>query len=664
MDISSIFEIESIETNPLDNELDNEVLDSLIEPLDVVFDSIEGSSLPSLTTEGLAPSLGEIACSSRDTDPILSSSSFASCVLPEPSEDSSRSDDDAPIYDSKGELLSFETFQGNIDISKCVNLSLNSLKGKGATDNDRVAEFENATGGTASLSLSSSSSASKRKVSTKGPRKPNPDSELISQATEQTLALMGLEPNSKEGKAQRRRIRNQMSAQLHRERKKQYIEALESCIRDRDVQIRKLQAEIKCLYANGVQHRSTSPSSASVTSTSQSVMPVSPDGSNLGDTDRDDFEITGESNFSSGPDFKRARCYLDREDDSDMSSVSSHGGGARITKTSLTLFSTVLLGLSLTTMKSPFTSMDAPGGVVAERGLILGDAGDWYPSAPDASAAAPASAAPSTKDMLMLPESQLSTARRVRVVRTEQPAAVAGTSDWRDPESALWQYDDGDAVALLFPGNTSTMEHADGPPPSAPDAGISSRQVNVKRRGYLRASDTTTAAATSTVVVPVVHPWLGESTASSHVLMTQGRALLDPTFLTKAHVYKTSTKRSEHPHMHTRTHAHDDLTKAVSTWTGAAGPVVSVRSTDSASHRPDAAFSESGGPQLVMMVPASSVRWGASWADSEDKDGHFASILKDLNDTTEPSAEANDLWVEIGCSVIKAQLVRNVNTAL
>ena len=52
-------------------------------------------------------------------------------------------------------------------------------------------------------------------------RVPNPDAELILQATEHNLRLLGnIDPNSKEGKKQRRKIRNRMSAQIHRNRKK------------------------------------------------------------------------------------------------------------------------------------------------------------------------------------------------------------------------------------------------------------------------------------------------------------------------------------------------------------------------------------------------------------------------------------------------------------
>jgi hypothetical protein len=73
---------------------------------------------------------------------------------------------------------------------------------------------------------------------------------------------------------------------------------------------------------------------------------------------------------------------------------------------------------------------------------------------------------------------------------------------------------------------------------------------------------------------------------------------------------------------------------------------------------------------LVMLLPASSVRWGKNWAESSE--GTMEAMLNGLNFTdtahntrgsnsgTETGGESEGMWVEIGCSVFKAQLVRNV----
>jgi hypothetical protein len=60
-----------------------------------------------------------------------------------------------------------------------------------------------------------------------------------------------LDPESREGKKEQRRIRNRMSAMMHRERKKQYIETLEDEVREKDRVISRLQHDLhQALEAN------------------------------------------------------------------------------------------------------------------------------------------------------------------------------------------------------------------------------------------------------------------------------------------------------------------------------------------------------------------------------------------------------------------------------
>eukprot|EP01041_Mallomonas_annulata_P005756 gene5756-11631_t len=75
----------------------------------------------------------------------------------------------------------------------------------------------------------------------------NPDAEIIAEATERNLKLLNLDPNSKEGKKQKRKIRNRMSAQMHRERKKAYIETLEGMVRERNLKINELQNSLRSI---------------------------------------------------------------------------------------------------------------------------------------------------------------------------------------------------------------------------------------------------------------------------------------------------------------------------------------------------------------------------------------------------------------------------------
>jgi len=77
---------------------------------------------------------------------------------------------------------------------------------------------------------------------------------------------------------------------------------------------------------------------------------------------------------------------------------------------------------------------------------------------------------------------------------------------------------------------------------------------------------------------------------------------------------------------------------------------------------------------LVMLLPASAVRWGKSWEDSREHDMDW--MFKSLNYTASSSSSAEnfednatgsrtgagtgDMWLEIGCSVFRAHLVKNV----
>eukprot|EP00596_Hydrurales_sp_CCMP1899_P005279 CAMPEP_0119034942 /NCGR_PEP_ID=MMETSP1177-20130426/1951_1 /TAXON_ID=2985 /ORGANISM="Ochromonas sp, Strain CCMP1899" /LENGTH=697 /DNA_ID=CAMNT_0006992781 /DNA_START=93 /DNA_END=2183 /DNA_ORIENTATION=+ len=68
-------------------------------------------------------------------------------------------------------------------------------------------------------------------------KQPNPDADVIASATGDNLKKLGIDPNSNEGKKQMRKIRNRLSAQFHRERKKGYITYLENLVRERDAKL-------------------------------------------------------------------------------------------------------------------------------------------------------------------------------------------------------------------------------------------------------------------------------------------------------------------------------------------------------------------------------------------------------------------------------------------
>jgi hypothetical protein len=75
---------------------------------------------------------------------------------------------------------------------------------------------------------------------------------------------------------------------------------------------------------------------------------------------------------------------------------------------------------------------------------------------------------------------------------------------------------------------------------------------------------------------------------------------------------------------------------------------------------------------LVMLVPASSVRWGKSWADSSantmdwmlknyHSNQNTPGYLDNSDDAQHHHGNSSDaMWLEIGCSIFRAQLVKNV----
>lgn len=590
----------------------------------------------------------------------------------------------APIRTMNGDVLCFETFQGKIDIGKCVKMSLNSLNLGGMDGAMGLGgDMEDDT------DMGTASASTEKK---KRPRKPNPDSELISQATEQTLALMQLDPNSKEGKKQRRRIRNQMSAQLHRERKKQYIEALEDCVRERDVVIDDLKRQL-ALIAQADQGRSVRSSSRESSSDGHTMHTMhgmhSSNVSSSGSTTHMSEESDSESwtaasgaaspmpgySGSSADEETNPRKHRRREEGQNGYGYGDRGEGEgeeeeneahrRTTlKTGITLFSTALLGLSLLNNMPNVVTVNTGSGVALSNHIDpinLGDAGDWH--APEAEAQAVQRQRVWTPTA-HAPKPSPPTPSVVNVVQQYK------ASDWRSPDSDLWRYEGEDALALLFPSDgynrTATV--------TATTA--SSQGVKMKRHGNLRARASASASTKEEderALVQMAPSWLHGSAVGdigSRVLMTHGRALLDPLFLDKPQIYKYKATPHAHeapPVSATKVHVHSSHRpqhEGTDAEVNAQALTVVTQPNAVAGSRDGVNTLTAAGPQLVMMLPASAVRWGSSWNDADDKDGYFADILRDLNSTDNADSNKTDsdgLWVEISCSVFKAQLVKDVN---
>jgi hypothetical protein len=621
--------------------------DTFLAPFEDITDP---SNVPSESMELCGPQTANMMSESNHNIPTV----VAQSVLPPMMSNSSSSREDSqsppPIRTRDGQILSFENFQGKIDINKCVRMSLNSLNLLDADECD--------------LPPADEAPVEKKKR----PRKPNPDSELISQATEQTLRLMNLEPTSKEGKKQRRRISNQMSAQLHRERKKQYIEALEDCVRDRDVYITELEAKVRDLESKAEAMSMYVSSSSSIASTTQQSLTertsVSVSNSHIvGDSDLDSSVVGNESplSMSDGDENPRKRR---------MGSI----------KTGLTLFSTALLSLGLLNMNltpNMNTNMNINTGISsvsmppssAPAGISFGSIADWNPFLSTDTASVDKSGSDLDDEVLhdtlaialssSPPTTSKSADQSLPLIKYEN--TKVHSYDFKIEASELWNYDSEDVLMRLYPKNTTSV-------PRRPS----------KRKGYLRMRSATDKALVPTL--PSMN-WMNKETprtstsvsTSSHVIMTKGRALLDPIFLSHPQNLKDTGMPT-----YTHTAPIETTNNVVQSWTKwstdqddrvshshiqesqTGRPLVTVASVPSGA---DGSEQNTNTPQLVMMLPASSVRWGSSWKHT-DSTNNIESILHEMrqgeeNDTKSTSSSSADLWVEIGCSVYKATVIQN-----
>ncbi|EQC32190.1 hypothetical protein SDRG_10383 [Saprolegnia diclina VS20] len=96
---------------------------------------------------------------------------------------------------------------------------------------------------------SSSSTSSKKRKNTNDGLFDNDMGSAEEKIKEMERQLLSLDPDSKEAKKKRRLIRNRMSAQLHRERKKAYVVQLEEQLQAKDDEMSKMKAQLEALLA-------------------------------------------------------------------------------------------------------------------------------------------------------------------------------------------------------------------------------------------------------------------------------------------------------------------------------------------------------------------------------------------------------------------------------
>jgi hypothetical protein len=613
--------------------------------------------------------------------------------------------------------------------------------------------------------------AKKRKKRSNQPK--HPDLERIAVATMETLKELNIDPSSKEGQKIKRRVRNRMSAQLHRERKKAYIGYLEGLVREKEKNLGGLTKNLEKLYNDynslrqslvditdntgsldkrAVQLLTKFPAyvavppaskaaseTADYTSASNSTPPHNPS-----DSERSYSLTSNDQEFT-----------FDMNEQDDFDDDEAWGGAPKKMKgsvgQSVSLFSVVFLLSAFSlfgkntltsslfpTFSSPAHTHLAPVPTIS----VLESRDAAVPDWPQFSTAA----LPTVQNRLVVAgaEDNDSIARLVvdhRASREEPtpvipaenhhypivpssifsvattPSSSASANLYEDatipghgadasssryvlsPEHALWKYQDN--VIPLFP-NTGKYSV------------LSNPQVNknvLHKRRYLRShkllddGDNSTQEARRYVVNSIPRLPMSESTtnngskssvllpsAMSHVVMTQGRALLDVNLASELISARTAAHQRQSQASAAAAHESTDTSKALSTWVspatttanaagGAAAPavvnpppavttVVPVAMTLPTSGI-NTEMKDPASNVLLMLMPASSVRWGKSWADSASMASLFTGMNADGTFQTDnatnngfygegEAVDPSNVWIEIGCQVIRAQVVKNV----
>lgn len=85
-------------------------------------------------------------------------------------------------------------------------------------------------------------------------------------------------------------------------------------------------------------------------------------------------------------------------------------------------------------------------------------------------------------------------------------------------------------------------------------------------------------------------------------------------------------------------------------------------SNNEVGHNVPVALSPEAGNNILMLLPSSAVRWGKSWGDSAEQttESLFSRKANSSGSGDDFLSGMEETWIEIGCSVFKAQIVRNI----
>lgn len=563
----------------------------------------------------------------------------------------------------------------------------------------------------------------------------NPDTAIIAAAIDAHLKKMNLDPESKEGKRQRRRLRNRMSAQLHRERKKAYIDELESKVREKDVVIDRLSKEIEILKKENALLKSKNSQGKGFSARIENIR-VSE-----GVTSDEDSEshVSDDSSLKQNPKSHPSYRLLSvillicfavygihpeiSTDSSGIISLQTHtADSSSFLSWNAKSFHQSALD-AYDPQSSNFLVVENLASQIPQRKLFSTDGNVNFDQMPqsqnnDANQESLPILSPLlsehvdngnqiinfSKEYMETPNSE----SKMSVTDTDSsanppaltlapvmslppvPLTISSPSKLMTNNYALWKYQS--HVFQLYPHLSRHVDenqnHSD----------------QLRSRRYLR------VRREQKIVQPVVILSSSKDFSQipdtvSRVLVTEGKTLLDPALAFQkdqnispktSHYFDLSkgNRVAGDPRIQTQVN-HNIPTDEIRPLLAYPGGV--VLSTQSDIHSNVNVHEETSStstavmisPQidsrtsaesnlLVMLLPAKSVRWGKSWSDSADKSLEW--MIRNLNstdnfdsfvsnhdegmstsDSRSTQHEAReDLWVEIGCTIFRAQLVRNV----
>jgi len=493
----------------------------------------------------------------------------------------------------------------------------------------------------------SASKNKKRKRATKRPN--NPDAELIVSATEETMRLIGVDGNSREGKSQRRRIRNRMSAQLHRERKAMYIDALEAFVRIKESRINQLQGSVRQLTADNQHLRGGKPAHQPEAGEPSSESVPSSGGSTTAESDLESLSSAScpgspvhqdiEADFLSSS--RRVRAN-NGTGINGGTGVRSSGGVMRHLMPMLSVIVMFALcftgeqgGLQMTTTSSDSTAPPSRRELLEIQSVDVTHHRHLM-ALPEDDIAEPK---PSIREMLSLPSPKVDASSASSRSSSSSsaswkraPEVEYGGSSASDNSRALWKYTRDDMLTILYPRGIIINDRTNNPP---------KERRNLRSRDHMGVIDGRDSRdlTSSTANALITTSASSEDIASlqSHILVQSGKALLDPSMTIKGIRSAPAT-----------THAR---------YSQGGLPTIG------APVHPASATNGADPNMIVMLVPTSSIRWGKSWGESSA--GTTEALLQGLHaaegefSSESTHGEGEEMYVELVCSIFSASLVKN-----